>query len=69
MVPPFFRTCPFCRKVNVSISSYGNGSVSCDCGIAVAVKTTSWDALHEAAEKWNEEVDQMIADKGRAEDE
>lgn len=60
MTIPFFRTCPFCEKVNVSISSYGNGTVSCECGIAVGSLTISWEALHEAAEKWNDEVDALI---------
>lgn len=63
MTSPFFRTCPFCRQANVSISSYGNGSVSCECGVVVAVKTTSWEALQEAAEKWNEEVERMVMEK------
>lgn len=56
----FFRTCPFCKKVNVTISSYGGGTVSCECGIAVGAATNTWDALHDAAKKWNDEVDALI---------
>ena len=56
----FFRTCPFCKMVNVNISRYGTGTISCECGIAVGATTNNWDALHEAAKKWNEEVEEMV---------
>ena len=63
----FFRTCPFCKKANVTISSYGTGTVSCDCGIAVGATTNTWDALHEAAKKWNDELEVMVRQRAREE--
>lgn len=56
---PFFRTCPFCKEANLSISRYGTGTVNCACGVVVPVKANDWEALHEAAVKWNNEVDEM----------
>lgn len=66
----FFRTCPFCKKVNITISSYGNGTISCECGsIAIGATTNTWDALHEAAKKWNDEVNEMVQQRATEDDE
>jgi len=65
--PPFFRTCPFCRVTNITITSYGRGVISCDCGIGMTDTLTSWDKLQDAAEDWNRKLREVEKQKGRGE--
>lgn len=64
MSNPFFDTCRHCRTVDIYITGYGIGVVSCSCGTEVSVPLDSWESLHKAAARWNEKLAGQTRDKG-----
>ena len=64
--PFFFRTCPFCKIVEITITSYGKGFVSCDCGIKMKVASlASWEKLHDAAADWGKVLNEVMKQKDK----